>query len=147
MEFAPRDQRHFYGGGKIGVAGIPFERSDVGRVGTEAKIRRTHPGEGAVVQQLGIDQAEQEASVVARVEIGIIHLEPGIAGGEIKRDGLVVPKEATVAEFEAIDGKREELFDRSLAGDGSRSPRKICGAVGIESEMDDGLIENEFLES
>ncbi len=72
-------------------------------------------------------------------------MEPGVASGEIERDGLVVPNEVSVAEFEAIDGQREELLDCSRAGDGGRSFGKICGAIGIKREVNDRLIEDEFL--
>ena len=50
-----------------------------------------------------------------------------------------------MTEFEAIDGEREELLDGRGTGDGGGAFGKIRGAVGIEGEMNDGLIEDEFL--
>ena len=71
------------------------------------------------------------------MEKGIIHLERNVAGGEIERDDLVVPKDATMAKFEAIDGKGEELLDSSRAPIAlTFALRKIGGAVGIESDVD-----------
>jgi hypothetical protein len=81
------------------------------------------------------------------VEIGIIHLQPSIASGEVKRYGLVVPKQATMAKIKAINGKGEELLDGSLPGYIARPLRKVAGAVRIESNVNDGLIEDKFLKS
>ena len=64
--------------------------------------------------QFGIHQANQKAAIVARVKIGVIHLQPNIARCKVEGHDLVIPEDASVANFEAIDRKREELFDRSL---------------------------------
>ena len=54
-----------------------------------------------------------------------------------------------MAKFEAIDGKSEELLDGSLRG--LTTPTfplgKIGSAVGIESDVDDGLIEDDLVEA
>jgi len=90
-------------------------------------------------------KSEQQAAVVARVQKGIIHLQPGIADGEIERDGLVIPENAAVAEFEAIYGKSEELLDRSLNRKSARPLGKVGGTVGIENDVDHGLVEDNFV--
>ena len=52
-----------------------------------------------------------------------------------------------MAGFEVIDGKSEELFDRALAGCGGRfSLRKVGAAVGIKSDVDDRVLEDDFVE-
>jgi hypothetical protein len=81
------------------------------------------------------------------VEIRIIHPEPSVASGEVKPYGLVVPEQATMAKIKAIDGKGEELLDRSLPGYSARSLGKVAGAVGIKSNVNDGLIEDKLLKS
>src|SRR5271170_779251 len=128
------------------VAGVPFERRNDGRIGSKAELHRSHPRKGAEVEQLGIDQAEQKAAIVAAAEKRIFHLQRRVAGGEINRDRLIVPEDLAVAEFEMVDGKGEELFDRSLAGSSTGlSPRKIAGAIRVESHVNDGLFEDHFL--
>ena len=52
-----------------------------------------------------------------------------------------------MAKIKAIDGKGEELLDRSLPGYIARSLGKVGGAVRIESNVNDGLIEDKFLKS
>src|SRR5271167_3034986 len=52
-----------------------------------------------------------------------------------------------MAEFEMIDRERKELLDGISARDGRRSSRReIAAAVGIESHMDGGLLEDHFVE-
>ena len=52
-----------------------------------------------------------------------------------------------MAKLEMIDGKSKELLDGSLAANGAgASRRKIGGAVGIESHVNDGLLEDDFVE-
>jgi hypothetical protein len=80
------------------------------------------------------------------VEIGVIHLEPGIASINIERDSLVVPDDAAVAEFEAIDGEREELLNPRLSRTRARAAGEISAAIGIESKMDDRLIQDKLPE-
>jgi len=130
------------------VAGIPSERSNGGRVGCEAEFSRGHPGEGAAILQLGFYLAEQESPIVLLMEKGIVHVERNVAGGEIERKSLVVPKHPATSQFEAIDGKREELLDNILAcKSAGPAPRKIGGAVGIKSDVDDGLLEDDLVKS
>ena len=53
-----------------------------------------------------------------------------------------------MAEFEAIDGESKKSLDGSLAAnDGGLSRGEISSAVGIESDVDDGLLENDFVEA
>jgi len=47
---------------------------------------------------------------------GIVHLERTIASGEINGDGLIVPEDLAMADFEVIDGKSKKSLDDSLAG-------------------------------
>src|SRR5271168_4552854 len=86
-------------------------------------------------------------SVVSAAQKGIIHLESGIACGEIDGKGLIVPQDLTVAEFETIDGKSKKLLDGGPASTHARlSLRKISCAVWIERDVDHGLLEDEFVE-
>ncbi len=53
-----------------------------------------------------------------------------------------------MAEFEAIDGKSKKSLDGSLAGnDADLSLGKIRSPIGIESDVDDGLLEDDFVEA
>jgi hypothetical protein len=79
---------------------------------------------------------------------GIVHLERTIASGEIHGDGLIVPEDLPVAEFEAIDGKSKQLLDGSFAGnDRDLSLGRIRRAIRIESDVDDGSIEDDLVEA
>src|ERR1022692_3141790 len=130
------------------VAGVPLERGNSRGIGSEAEFHGAHPCEGAAVQQLGVDQAEEKASVVAAPKEGIIHLERCIASGEIDGDGLVVPEDLAVAEFEAINGKSKKLLDGSFASCNSGlAPWKISSASGIKSDVNYGLLEDEFVKT
>ena len=52
-----------------------------------------------------------------------------------------------MAEFEVVDGKSKELLNRSgTAGSAIFSWRKIGAAVGVEGYMDDGLLQDDFVE-
>src|SRR5208283_2417425 len=113
----------------------------------QGEIRRTHPGEGAAVRQLRIDQSEQQTPIVALVEIGICHLKRSVTYREIERNGLIVPQDLSLPKFEVSDGEREELFDRSSRGKRARALRKVAGAIGIESNVDHGVVENELMKA
>jgi hypothetical protein len=145
LQVRTAEVRDLAAGGEIGAPGIPFERREGSRIGCEGEIRRTHPREGPAVQQLRIDQAEQKTPIVALVKIGVIHLQRSVASREIERDGLVVPEDSSLAKFEVSDGEREELFDRSLSGKCARPFRKVAGAIGIKNDVDDGMIEDQFM--
>ena len=135
-------------GGEMRMAGIPLKRGKDGGVGSETEFRGSHPGKGAAIEEFGIDQAELELAVIPAPEEGIVHLKGSVASSEVKWDGLVVPEDLAVAKFEMIDGKSEELLDGGLAFDGvDSSRREIGGAIGIESYVDHGLVEDDFVES
>jgi hypothetical protein len=86
--------------------------------------------------------------IITAPEEGIVHLEGSVASGKVNRDGLVVPEELAVPKLEMIDRKSEELLDGGLAFDGADfSGREIGGAIGIESYVDHGLVEDDFVES
>jgi hypothetical protein len=79
---------------------------------------------------------------------GIVHLERTIASGEINGDGLIVPEDLAMADFEAIDGKSKKSLDGSLAGnDPGLSLGIISRAIRIESDVDDGAIEDDLVEA
>ena len=87
-------------------------------------------------------------TVVSVTKKGIVHLERSIASGEIDGNGLIVPEYLAVAEFEAIDGKGKKSFDDRVTGNAAGSSlRKIGCAVGIKSDMDHRLLEDNFVES
>src|SRR5271170_122197 len=135
-------------GREMRVFGVPLKRRDGSGVSSKSEIEVGHPSEGTVVRQLGVDHTDMEAAVVTAVEQRIVHLKRSVARCEVKRDGLVVPKDAAMAKFEMIDGEGKESLDESRAGNrGSASRWKIGGAVGIESHVDDGLLENDFIEA
>src|ERR1700683_3371004 len=130
------------------VAGSPFKRGNGGRTGCEAELGGRPPGEGAANPPVGIGPAEQKPSIVLGVEKGIVHGERNVARSEIERNGLVVPEELAALHFEAIDGKSEELLDSVRAGKGAGlALRKVGGAVGIESNVDNGLLEDNFVKA
>ena len=53
-----------------------------------------------------------------------------------------------MAKFEMIDGESKELLDETVAADRRSSSRwKIGSAVGIEDHVDDGLLEDDFVEA
>ena len=93
------------------------------------------------------DHAEAKASVVAAMEQRIVHLERSVARCEVKRDGLVVPKDAAMAKFEMIDERAKSRSTRlwlaiALAFRGG----KWC-SVGIEGHVDNGLLDDDFVEA
>ena len=75
------------------------------------------------------------------MEEGIIHAQREIASVKIERNGLLIPKQAATADFEIAYGERKELLNGSLAGKMAGAPRDIGGAIGIESDVNDGLVE------
>src|SRR5271168_225053 len=149
LKARPTESHDLTAGCEMRMAGIPFKRRNGGRIGPDTEFHSSHPGKWAEVEQLGIDQAEQKASIVAPAEKRVVHLQRGIAGREIDRDGLIVPEDLAVAELEMVDGKGEELFDRGLAGGRSTflPQGKIGGAVGMENHVDDGLFQDHFLKT
>ncbi len=87
-------------------------------------------------------------SIVAAVKKVIVHPERRVASGEIHGDGLIVPEDLAVAEFEAIDGECKKPLDGGLAASNSSLRQgKISGAVGIESNVDHGLLEDDFVKA
>src|SRR5580700_10542752 len=127
--------------------GIPFKGGDNRGVGSQAEFHGRHPPEGAAVEELGIDQAEQEAAIVAPLQEGIVHLQRSIAGGKIERNDLIIPKEFAVAQFEVIDREVKKLFDRRLGAlGGSLTGWEICGAVRVKHDMNDRLLEDDLVE-
>src|SRR5579863_2589755 len=134
-------------GKKMGVLRIPFERSDHRRVRRQRKIHGGHPGKWAAVQELGIDPAEQQAAIVAAVQVGVVHAKRSITGSEINRNVLIIPEKLAVAKFEMVDGQSKELLNRRLAADGdSFSLREVGSAVGVESHVHNGLLEDDLVE-
>src|ERR1022692_1398816 len=135
-------------GREMRVPGVPLERRNRGRVRAQAELDVGHPCERTAVQQFGVDQAKQQASIVLAAKEGIVHLERSVAGREINRDGLVVPEDLAVADFEMTDGKSKEPLYGSLPGNGAGCSRwKICRAAGIKSYVDHRLLQDDFVEA
>ena len=135
LEMGMAEVRDLPAGREMRVSGVPLERGKDGRAGGEAEFGGSHPGKRAAIQELAFDHAEQEAAIVLAVEKGIVHVERNVAGGEVEGNGLIVPIDTTLAEFEAIDGQREEGLDHVLAAKSAGlALRKVGGAVGIKGD-------------
>src|SRR5579864_9371714 len=133
---------------QVRTSGVPLEGMHIGKSLSQAEFCRRHPGERPEVAELRVHLAEQKPPFVARSQEGVLHLQFSTMGGKIQRDFLAVPKQLTMPHLEAIDGKIEKLFDRSLprTPQNARS-RNVRRAVGINRNVNQGMIKNDVTKS
>ena len=135
------------GGPNARAPGCELKRLHLDAVLAESEMSRTRPRNWSECAIARYRFTQQKAGLVPAMQERITHVDKDIIHNKIERNFPILPKQFTIAHFQLVDRKREQIFYRRIAGAAFSSWRGLVrGSIGIHNDVNRRMFKYDGLE-